>query len=444
VGLLLSLAPAASAQNTGSAPYDGCSRHPETCDPVAANEGQVRTGDQAVRVILFGHFQDMLQRAPVNTQPPHPELEPDVNAGFLMPTLYVENEGAPCCRFQNNRFLMVSSPGLIEHDGVDQWRVRQQPYLPYPLRLAGDTVTGFWYISPGSGSDAAAGEPRPGVMPGVGVYMRMETGYLADRGTLIAQGDTGSGYRTEGVPETEGTITMLGTPGQDVVYEFQVPMRLEVERLPFVTDGGWATGEGFVVTAVPYQIEYSDAVSVTQSDWRLRTGPEYPPRLVVDVERPMRTVMTETVPHDQGLAFRWHLQSVFGSYDVDLDSFTMRVTGPDGVVHADGNMTRDIRYSTDHAGVFRPVNATWRLMPGIGDGPLPDGRYHVDASVVSHQGTYRLTWEQDYRLRDGAVLSPNTALFEGEAAPGAGGLFALVGLAVALGLVSFGIRTKRF
>src|SRR5687767_2579063 len=72
----------ASAQQ--GVPVEACSRE---CDPKEVNGPDPKVGNETVTQFLYGHFEDILNMAPLNAQPPDPAREPDLNKGFLMPVI---------------------------------------------------------------------------------------------------------------------------------------------------------------------------------------------------------------------------------------------------------------------------------------------------------------------------------------------------------------------
>lgn len=381
----------------------------ENCDPKQANEaahGQrliLPDDNLPVRTILYAHYlTDILQQAPLNTQFPNPDREIDLDRGFTMPTVYVAQEGAPCCKFPNNEFKLFSTAGLIEYL-PDGFRVHQEPGLAEPVEIVpidGEYVYLYWYMSPEIGPQSVAAD-RPGVVPALGVYAKMNLGRFPsdDSRLLIAEGDTGSGYQSE-TPFADNQcsecVTLVTRPGEsDPVYEFKVPLKLERTTIPDVRDPAFSDKEkGYVLQVIPYQLE-QEKVRVTQADWRLRTGPEYAPRLVLDVDQPLVTKSTRIHTFAEGLFFRWSFNSVWGTYDVDVNSLDIRIDGPKKLGPAELELVK-IKYSFDHDGHFKPINVTWRY--DFVNQPLPAGEYTVSAMVHNLQDTYMLDWTDTFTV----------------------------------------------
>lgn len=410
----IALVPAAAAQ---AEPVSGCD--PATCDPLVANGGHVHSGDDPVRVILYAHVKDLLQRAPLNTQFPGPEEE-DVNAGFLVPTVYTTSPQPH--GFHNNEFNWFLSPGLVEYL-ADGWRIRNQPGLGGPVGLASDEVTLFFYVSPGYG---ASSPEAPHVMPAAGVYAQVNLGRNPsdDPRLLVAVGDTGTGYGSAEPGQAAGTSTLISLPGEDPVYEFRVPMEVLRDRLPGIREAADFEERGAIVHIVFYQLE-TEGASFTDGAWRIRTGPQFAPRVLIDMHRPLVTDMARIHTYSDSdpvnhLYFRWAVRAALGAYDVDPDSIQIHVDGPTPIEPE----LVIAKYSVDHDGAFKPVNVTWRH--NLTARPLTDGAYHVTASAMNRQATYRVVWNHTFHVADGQpqVKDLGPARLEGSAelpAPGAFG-----------------------
>lgn len=397
---------AAQLEESGAAQLGaGCSRQ---CKPQDedVNGPAMRTGDQSAQTILYGHFQDILNRAPLNTQPLG-EQEEDLNRGFTMPTAVgyapMDPTGRAYVHFENNWFFMFSSPGFVEIvDGV--WRTHQEPGLAEPVQIVGDQVTLYFYLSvypvPGVTSESSpAGNTALAVMPQVALYARMETGrhVFNPKSLLLAEADTGSGDIGP-APVSPARATLVQMPGGDEVWEFQVPMALHVNPIPSVWDGS----EGYLVSVNVYQVTGDpplEKTHVTQSDWRMRAGPSTPPRLVMEVANPLMTKSKEIVAFRENVFVRWSFASPWGSYDTDDRGLKIRVEGP-GQVNPEDIKLVIIKRSVDHDGHFKPINVTWKIdhVRSV----MPDGEYLVHVSIPNLQHTYQLEETFSFLMKDGA------------------------------------------
>lgn len=392
--------------------YPGCSETPETCTPLGVNEG-VKTGNQTVTTILYAHWENRIWKSALTTQPPHPDYEDDLNAGYVIPTVYVDHEEAPCCKFDNSQFHMHFSPFAVKYTnqglqvGLDQ-------SFHGPTEVV-DDVVGYVYLSAQSTPDTVPRPPGgPGVMPSLGVYMRLETGRHPWSGALIAEGDMGIGYESPNPGRWSEGTTMINRPGEDTVYEFAI--RMPLTRSPWA----FSTGDpGFVFTAVPYQVDVDGVAEFTSADWRIRTGPEFPHRLHLQTTPPLV---------DSGLDLRgdfpaghlymtWSVWSAWGAYDPDPATFEFRLMGPDG-----GDVAVEpprLQYPYNAHGLFEPINVTWKTSVPAED--LRDGTYHLSASVMNLQGTYMLQRNATIVVQDGeAWLDGDVTALEGDTAAGIG------------------------
>lgn len=427
------MAPHAAAQPAG---YPGCSESPETCDPRTVNGG-TSTRDEPVTTLLYAHFKHILPRAPLNTQPPDPDHEVDLDEGFLMPTVYSENP--VCCRFKNNEFTMFISPGPVEYLADGNWRVHQEPQLDAPVHLV-DDVVGYAYFSADSVPHAdEAPAPPVGLMPAFGVYMRMETGRHFGEGTLIAEGDTGLGYGSPEAARLQATTTMVNQPGEDVVYEFVVRMPLAHP----VIDNQSVSNRGFIVTMRPYQLHMDEQAQFTSADWRIRTGYDYPHRVHITHRPTLYDVGAEVRTDGATVSFDWFTLSSFGSYNVDLPSLDFRLEGPldaDGTGAEVPTQLAGLHVPYNGHGSSRPTNASWQTDPPTSE--LAEGTYRATASVMNAQGTYRLERNATILLEDGVprLAADGETLTADEDAPAAG---AAVVAAALIGALLLGRPRRR-
>jgi hypothetical protein len=192
------LAVAIIASPLAGAQAQGIAKCTAECDPKEANGGTMKKGEEITKVILYGHFEDILNMAPLNTQLPDPQREPDLNRGFLMPVIDTNTNacvpGTQTCgdfHFKNNEFTMFSSPGLVEYL-QEGWRTHQEPGLADDAEIAADSFNLYWYMSAfavpqQSSTGGGASAAKVGVVPQVGVFARMETGRFKFRGDVIAE-----------------------------------------------------------------------------------------------------------------------------------------------------------------------------------------------------------------------------------------------------------------
>ncbi len=413
--LTMTAVPSGGAQAPPAEPYDGCSVNPQTCDPAAANGGVVRAGDEPVRVILFAHVtrESPMMDWTLNVEPPT-AAEASIKTPSLLPTLYVHSEEAPCCKFRNNDFEMVFTPAPVVPLDGGGWLVDVHRMLVYDVPVVGEYMQVFVYVSPDTMRAADDVVPSPvnqtGLVPNLGLYARAHAAFDTQHPRTIAEGDTG-GYG-DVPPPTDSGMTLISQPGEDPVYELRVFMPVEYPWLhgPHEDEpqppGAW----GLAIDGVVYQVDGNDHVSYTDSGWRFRFGPEYPARVIFDTTRVLRfdDREIERLP-DRGYAFHWTVRGAFGSLDVDESSAEIRVDGP---VSFEPVLV-DVTKGTDHSRMTEPVRLSWRSPEAMTR--VPDGTYRLHATVRSSQGTYELSWEEGFTVKNGAPLPSDTVVFEGSA-----------------------------
>lgn len=344
--------------------------------PSAAGATSIQPAPEAATVTFYAHWTDVLDRAPLNTLPPDPETEPDINQGFDMPTLVLRTPCPAVCdvTFQNNLLTMFTLPsetptrdGPIDHDTRDP---------SYEVRLGDGPMFAVLYLSahpvPTQNSSTDVGQPTTaGTMPLVRVDARWETGRSAGGGTVIAAGSA------------QDNLNMVSLPGSDPVYEIRVPLGRFVDSIPWGDSFGNPT-PGTVFSVQLHQVAQSDS-EVLQSSWRLRSGAEYPWRLEVPMENPLLARGLQSSVRDETMFVQWTVKAAWGAYDIDADAFRLRVTDPDGAT-ATLAPTR-LQYSPLHDAQLRSVHAFWELRREQLPGAEP---WHLQATVTNQQGTFTL------------------------------------------------------
>src|ERR1041385_8621816 len=175
--------PTAGAQS--AIPVDHCSRE---CDPAAVNPGAPRSGDAIVEIVLYGHFFDVLNHSPLNTQVPDPWTEKVLDGGFSAPTLDTNTNlclpSSNTCadfHFKNNDFTMVLQPDEVR-PGTENPQNAFAPETAYDLTIAAPVVHVYWYLS----AESTRGANGPvGVVPALGIHGELGTGGFQGHGTLL-------------------------------------------------------------------------------------------------------------------------------------------------------------------------------------------------------------------------------------------------------------------
>lgn len=396
---LLLLIPAGSAQSTqyfatsGDEIYrqDGA----ECLEAVGFDPANIEEG-QDTCVVLYGHIFDLLNAVPINIQPP-PGAQPDLSRGFT---------GAPNVEqlgFDNNQLPLYSSPGFVEYASPDDTEPRLHPErgITDTVDLS-DTVpvTGYWYLSADfdevsvAGGDPAA-NPDVGVMPCVTVRMVLETGRVHNQGTYLAEGfetkvlvnqDGGAGGASPAPAEVDCSGFGNSAESAEVmmpedVTEFKVDMGVAKGDIPKI--------EAFLVYVEWYQWHPGDPDNkekIGQHQWNLHTGGEYRNRVLIPVKNPVRIEEVRPQFFDGKIYIHGVFNSPWGSYDVDPSSIEITIKDADGnVVEANNIEPAILRYSVDHDGHFKPVNATFPWdYKADGLGP---GEYSIEVTAMNWQHT---------------------------------------------------------
>lgn len=389
--LALALVPTALAQSPPAGHVLYCSRE---CQPHQVNtESPV---DLPVNVILYAHLVDALQRAPLNVVPPDPSHEPDVNGGFLTPTVKVRED---LVHFESNWFTLYHIPRFVQYPlNV----TNQDGPLSYALKLGGPTAKLYWYLSP-QAVPSLSGVQSPtgpvGVIPQLHVYARIDSGRHAFHGTLIAEGQTLA-------------PALVNLPGQDYAYEFEVPLKVVAPEIP--------PENGFVVSVNWYQYDNGEE-QIAQNDWRIRSGVRFAPRLILPVANPFQLSDSQSL-YRSGIHFiATTVSPVFGAYDIW--PFSLNMTFRDGP-----------RRVADPSPVFhfyhplkpQSVKILWAV-PNE-QGPLPAGTYTFEMSLTNFQQTYRYRTNVTLEILDFSEV-------KGETTPATGAAPLLAATAVLLALV---------
>ena len=393
---LILVAPWATADPTG------CQ---ERCTPTDPDVNDPTTRSlPPVNIILYGHWHDAVNLAPLSTIPPDPVVESDLNYGFLLPTVRTNLTCGDCnVHFASNQFSMFLSPASVELAPDTCRGSCSTGGLALDLWLGDGPLDVYAYFSPNSlaTTNSDSFPLAAGAVPSVVAEARWETGHNVGRGVPLAAG-------------VSEPATLIGLPGGDSVYEFRIPLWKFVPMVPYYEEIG-----GSILTVKLSQVN-RDGTEVLQSDWRLRTGPDFPWRIVVPVLNPLQRlrVMSWYEGHDVGV--RWFVQSPFGAYDVDDSTF--RLTLRDDAGAEVSSLAPDgIRHRTEPNGQSRPINATWILRE---DEVAELGARYLELGVLNRQGTFRLVDVFEVPLK------PLEAKSEGVPGPGLAFLVAGIGLAV--------------
>jgi hypothetical protein len=382
IGLALLLLMLAGPEVSAQGGVDRCAHQ---CDAKAPDVNpSVPVSEGSVNVILYGHVENILSRIPMNTIPPDPAFETDVDEGFLVPTLNTKTGTPADVHFKNGEFTFYSCPGPVTPLAAG-WRLGcHMNGLGGPLVLGANQIPAYFYISADPGTIA----PSVGAIPNMVMRAQMYTG-MRD-GTLVA--DSGS--------QPTGTM-MVSRPGAPSVYELKTFMRT---LTPAISATHGQEGPGFRVEVSVYQVSNA-AVDFAQS-YRVHSGPLFPPRVIVPVIDPLWIQDETTRVENNTIHYYVQVQSVLGAYDVDIENATLRAEA--GGQDLSGRVQLlDIRRSLDHDGVNKPILFHYEVTPGDVVGPVD-----LAFTVRSLQGTYELRHAQQapYARFDGIASIPGLPL----------------------------------
>lgn len=290
-------------------------------------------------VTLYAHWHDVVNRAPLNTIPPDPSHEPDINQGFQMPTVVVRSPCGEACdvTFQNNVFSLYTYPRETPLSAASEFHIDNPAY---DVELGDGPIVAYVYLSahpvPSLNSTGAVGElTNAGLMPLVRVDARWETGHELGLGIPIAYG------------ATPDTINMIYVPGGDPVYEIVVPMGRYIDTIP--------AGVGTLLTVRIHQVA-ADNLELQQSNWRLRSGPDYPWRVTVPVDNAIVKRDLQAWLIDGQAHVRWGVKAAFGAYDFDASTFQLNLaSGEKHLVRPPS----EVLYSSLRDPEVRTVYAHW-------------------------------------------------------------------------------------
>lgn len=411
VGTLL--LPVTAAQGPSASPVRSCSQE---CTPRDISPGDPRRGDEPARVILFAHFHDLYNDAPLSTLGLDDPCAPRIDDGFFGPAVTAQ----PIAGFGPAGFKMFLSGGDVRYDQDSCGRHEQDGGPAEDFEIASREVVLYFYLSanaaPADGGPPGPALPAAGVVPHLALRVRMEAGYRGHPGALIAEADTGKDDAL-GLAGSGARANVITTSDGEV-YEFIVPMTVKHPRIHGFRSATDLATLGFTVSVTPYQVAATDELAVTQNGWRLRSSAEFPPRLVFDATRPLVTHGDEDIPaltRDDGRMYvRWRVNSPFGNRDIDDETVSLSIVGPDGrrLDPLAAPLVRINRFEGNHNGHLLPAEILWQFNPSFVK--LADGEYAVRMAAENRQHTYRTEEEHAFQVADGDIV---WVPFRGRSAP---------------------------
>ncbi len=306
-----------------------------------------------VEVTFYHHLYNLLDTAPMNTQPMD-SAAPDISQGRTMPTLMTPQGEAPASN--DNNIFLYSSPGPVHYnESIEEPRVHPERGLGYDLLLSGDEPTVYWYMSADALEVLAESPQQIGVMPNVEVT------------ATLRLGDDIAGDLSEGEVISQGTTTVdlmsgpEGTP-MGMVHEIEIPMEPPSSNIP--------AEESFSLEVSWTQLDQG-GVTFTDRQWKLHTGEQFPNRMDLTIENPIRmNYVHPQIIGERQIAVHTAFVTPLGNYDVDLNNLTMEVTDSDGetvIRHEDGELTQGqnvrgpviVQKDYGHHAHHEPVLVTW-------------------------------------------------------------------------------------
>lgn len=332
---------------------------------------------ESVDLELFCHIYDLLQPVPMNTQP---MIDIDVARGFGTPTVTALDAGEGL-----NDMYFYSTAGFVEYNvSAQKPRIHPERGVSYDVKLdTAKDVLAYWYMSvkpldlPQAGSPAGGG-PEAGAMPRFTVRMEIRTGNAVggapQDGELIAAGETTLAPEQTVVQGPVEFVVNLGKPQRDIPGT-----------------------EGFHVWVRWFNAD-AEATSVTQRDWVLHTGSQYPNRVVLPVLNPLAMYSLRPEPLGEKIAIHAILNSPLGNYDVDPASLELAIDGPTKRTGAQLALSIvHLTYAHNHH--YEPMKATWVWDPRAEGAPPGDYTVRVKAWNYQHtafvEKTAKLTLSAD-------------------------------------------------
>jgi hypothetical protein len=372
-------------------------------------------------VVLYGHVFGLLNAVPINVQSPA-DCAPDLARGFSGEVHLGEK----------NKIDLYSSPGFVEYSTErcggskdEEPRLHPERGLSSDIRVSEEVpIYGYWYLSAdsaefsplgiGSGEDA---EPSMGVMPCVSVRMQMWTQRHIGQGTLLAEGTTTktvvSTPQAAGDTSASNGLIVDPCPGADGTIDPQQVTEFQVALEP-VTELTIPEHEGYVIGVKWYQHDGGDPAddpNIMQREWNLRTGSQYPNRIVMAVEDSIRIDDMRLVEFGGSLWIVADINTPWGSYDVDTANIRLEFEDADGQpVPIDHLAEPRLDYSVDHDGHYDPVNVRYEWDHRNED--LPPGTYTVRLVATNWQHTEDAIAERTFTLHEQGTLQVDGSIDE--------------------------------
>ncbi len=342
--------------------------------------------DGPVRVTMYHHVYNLLDKVPMNTQAMD-DAAPDLHRGRTGPT--AETPAGPAPGSNANYLFMYNSPGPVHYNtSLREPRFHPERGLAEDLHLAGEELTAYWHMS----ADAAellteVQGAQAGVIPQVNVVASLRLGddieADLDAGQLVAQGEV--------------TLDIV-TPPNGGPMEIEIPMGSpQISTIP--------ADESFNLKIEWHQVD-QNGVKIMDRQWNIHTGTEFPNRLEMTIENPIRLNYVHPQPiGERKIAFHTAFVTPYGNYDVDLDELSFEVRDSDGNVINPTSLQGPIvvQKSYVHNHHFEPVLATWVWNYRADDAAAGDYEITVSASNLQNSATAEKTASFTIQERGTAV-----------------------------------------
>lgn len=357
--LFVAWAPVAAAQQ----PVQHCEERCAPTQPLVPSTAD----DPTVDIFLYAHMEHPLNDGLLTTQSPSPELDPPVDWGLLTPTLDT-NTGTPLDADFGYDVRLVAATHIEVHD--TGWSAYRHGTFR-PLELGTMPLTLFVYYSADSDPQ---GQGPVGVAPQVRVAAVWKV-HETDRDIVVAEG-------------TSDSIHMMSQDGGRFAYE--IPIELYPQFKSGFPDASLRRSSIEVRT---YQVS-NPLVEAGQAQIRVRSGVEFPWRLIVPVRNALDTAEVEWLRGDEGVFLIWHATSPFGVQDVDAESAVLRIPNGDGTMRE--LPPASVRYYNQHDFQLHPVRLVWKFSHAEAEEHL--GKLGV-LSVRNSQATFELRETVSFALQ---------------------------------------------
>lgn len=336
--------------------------------PEYAEDDESGYEDGPIEVTMYHHVYNLLDKVPMNTQQMDAAV-PDLGRGFLTPTL--ETPAGPAPISTSNSLYMYNSPGPVHYNtSLKEPRFHPERGLAEDLRLAGSPMTVYWYMSADALETTVGDGPvGAGAMPQLTVRATLrlgdDVGGNLDAGEIISQGET---------------VVDLVTEPNGAPMEVVIPM--EAPRIPVIPKE-----ESFNLKVEWFQVD-DGGVRYTDRQWNIHTGVNFPNRLVMTIENPLRINYVHPQPiGDRKIAFHTAFVTPFGNYDVDLDKLNFVIRDKDGNAVTPQSLQGPIIVQKEwvHNHHFEPVLATW--VWNYREDSAAAGEYTIEVTTANYQSS---------------------------------------------------------